>query len=308
MSRVLIKRILNFGRATEIMTDEKNVFNDIFNLSLSTQLIYIRSKDAYGKGTCRHFYQILINKISKYITIKGYYGYFNDEFWKDEHNIKKSIKIFMMAIYYGCILPFHFHPNIIIKLLKIKPSYKELLEILYWFNNDVYKQVINMTDEEFKTLGLEDDYLNLYDYVYKLLFTDDDINNIIASELNKYLSNNNYTLKDFDNGLSGGYILNVSDMIKIFSLDKIQYQNIWNKFIVSLSDTEIKNMLVKITGSINYNTICDVFICDLRNIDLEIKTCFNKICINERILSSNNIESLKEYFVNDDLDTIYDKF
>src|SRR5205823_307491 len=100
-------------------------------------------------------------------------------------------------------------------------------------------------------------YKSIDDYIHYLLDYDHDagFNDILACYLKEYMIetkiNMNSSILDLDEELSGPYIITITAIKKIIHFDcNIEsYIKQWNLFLESLTNLELKNMLLSFTNS-----------------------------------------------------------
>ena len=322
-----------FEKSTTINIKPDPSDEEFFNLIHSYPATYMRfiiltpivtqssyNNISYGEGADRQIYQhVMDSMINKIFTIKE--GYFldictdNSNFWNYEDNLELFVTLVGMFVSSQCVLPYHFHPILLQKMASEPMSIESQMHFLKYYSPDAYVEINKYkSDKNFDVADITGQD-TLAEYIEKDIFiglTADWKINIyekIAREFVKQFGSiSTYDPVELDRIISGYYELKPSDIISITKLDNITYQNMWTNFIKSLTETELRKLLLLFGNSLSLESNFQINIQSDFLVDIKIQTCFHTIIINEKLFETQeSLNSLKIYFGDVD-QTIVDIF
>lgn len=280
------------------------------NKGISYTFSSIKNKTyAYGSGANKHVYNQLWKEIVGTI-MKPVDSYFMDVntdhlFWDSEENIECFVVFVAMTIQSGCTLPFHFVPllleSISHKLLTL-PDLELFMEII---NPDVLRSAKTLSVTEFQYLDCGFDthaeyYRNILESTSPVSDNKQIIYQLIAQNFGLFESFYDFDTDIIDHTFSGKYKLTAEMVIPMFIIDKEIYEPKWNQFIESLTETELRHLLMVIGNSTSVKNSYRIYVNKFISEDVQITTCSNAISIREDIFTDPELfDNLKHYF-NDD--------
>jgi hypothetical protein len=225
-----------------------------------------------------------------------------NNFWKDPENIYAFVVFIASMISFESVLPYHLSPAILEFI-----TYKKLTESelkFYLEKIDPELQGIDTIDDNFiKELGLGFD--TVMDYLrFKVVgtLTSEQIvvYEEIASNFSLFNSFADFDIPNIDSVLSGKYTITADDVLKITIIEK-KYINLWKKFVRSLSESELKQMLLSFGNTLSLDNHYNIHVNTIQTHDINIMTCAKDISIRENMLTEDEmIEQLRIYFRNND--------
>jgi hypothetical protein len=313
----------NMSTEPFVFLEEKNLnikpnppCEDLFLIILHYPKIFINftilSTDtdmAYGEGATRQIYQHSMNDcIQKYLQITR--GYFMDikidhlVFWDCEENIQTFVTCIGLCVASQCILPYHLEPLLLQKMACRPMGYEQQLFFLNFYSPDIYAEVIKPNFDIALT-----GYETVEEYIETGIFTNNKepwklkLYDLLAKEFDKQFGPlNKYDVIALDQLISGYYELRPSDVLKIMSVDDLFYGPMWTKFVESLSESQLKKLLLLCGNSLSLESAYCITIADEMQTDIKITTCCRQVSLNKNLFKSQEyLDGLKMYL--DDVDS-----
>jgi len=209
-----------------------------------------------------------------------------------------------MAMNAGCLLPFHFAPGLLEAITYKKMNIFELNFFMEKMDPDLYNTVNKSNPIEFKEL--DTGFENVEEY-YR-----DRINGQITSKKMKIYNSiskhfelfdafHNFNIALVDSTFSGLYTMTAEHVFSCTEFTSPRYQDMWKQFVCSLSETEIKQMLITFGSTLALNNKYAVNVVHDLEMDIRITTCFRKIDINKKLFTNMEyLNNLKLYFTDSD--------
>lgn len=313
-----------FSLPQTIRLTKENTFYDLFemiknNPDTSFNIELVDGDDiAVGDGASRQFYLKCFAQIIELgaFVIEGCRADVNptNGFWEDEDNISCLIELFKLIVKDG-VLPYHLSPCLLSKMI-----HKPLTDLEYEFFVDkkdpqLLSRLSAPGAEEIITeeLGYEnkrDYYVFLLDKNYHRSSPHRDLTRTIYNKLAQVSMSFDFFdgALNLDEHLSGPYDITPRTVYKMTKLEfplwhienDTHYQNLWKEFIYSLTETELKNMLLTFTNSLSINQQILIRVDDI-NQDMKIQTCMKLVTLNKKLFHDlSTLQNLKYLFTNDD--------
>ena len=266
--------------------------------------------NACGEGATRQVYHKLCNDMVNTIMTNTH-PYFMDinpdhDFWSSDENIECFVMLIGMIISSGCLLPYHLPPALLEIISNKILTSTELSFFMEKIDPDGYSYVKHIDPADFPSLGTGFDSIDDY-YKSKVIGSIDDkkmdIYRSIAKHFELFDSFHDYDILIIDDTFSGSYTITADQVSSIIHIDN-EYGDMWRNFIHSLSETEIKQMLILFGNTLSLDNSYTVHVSN-SDIDIQITTCFRTIRLNKKLFDNpENLNNLKIYF--SDFDTISD--
>jgi hypothetical protein len=290
---------------------DKDNFNSILPMLLSNtcELIsfsthYSGRNNAFGDGANKCAFTF-INKdlVAQNILIqtRGQFVDLNEnhEFWQSELNIKAFCKYLHMMTTSGCLLQYHFEPNLLQKLTDSTISSSEIDSYVELISSETYEKILNTNTADFKLLTGYDSTEEYYkDFILpdvstikQQLYTD------TATYFIAYFGK--LTIAEADNKISGSHELN-ADMVLNMCTISPSHAELWENFVRSLTNLELRQLLDRFGSSTLIDNKYNIVVCQYLNVDISIKICSSEIKLSEKLFDENNLENLKLYLLGDD--------
>lgn len=267
---------------------------------------------AVGSGANKQVYDKLAQEIfgikSSEESIMVTNSYFadintNHYFWKSNDNIRNFVVLIAMIIDAGCLLPFHLAPGLLEKISNTQMIRSELDFYMDKIDTDSLHFSKKICTEDFHSLGT--DFSTHEDYYRNTIIgticpEKAAIYQAITNHLNVLLVNK-FDILSLDNFFSGPYILTPNLVLPICKLNKEKYNPIWQNFLQTLNDNELKQMLMVFGNNISLKNTYFINITRECQTDIDISVCSSTICINKKIFENpEQLDKLKWYFANGD--------
>ena len=232
----------------------------------------------------------------------------NNTFWDAEDNIKCFVIFVAMTINAGCVLPFHFVPALLEAIANKKLTLSDLEFYMELIDPESLKFAKKIDSTDFKSLDSDfDTHENFYRSIV--------IGSITEKQKNIYKSISNYfelfdafnkfDIRTVDDTFSGLYLITADMVVPLFHFMDEEYLPLWKQFVYSLSEKEIRQMLIAFGNTLSLNDSFFVHVEKDYQMDIKIQTCFHKIYINEKLFEKvEYLDGLKCYF--NDCDQISD--
>lgn len=300
-------------------------YEQLFNIITVYPMTYFNFKIitehlSYGIGANRQIYTHGINDviINLFETDRGYFLDImlnNEDFWKSDDNISSLVTLIGLYISSECVLPYHFHPALLQKITGKPMELKEQLYFLEYYNPEMHS-IINkkLSDPSFDVVK-ETFYDSIEEYIEKDIFMikvplwkTNLYNRIAKSFLEKYPGISKFNIIELDKLISGTYIIDPLNVIKIMHIDEDNYNALWKQFIMSLDQLQLRNLLLLGSNSFSLNYSFRIIVCDEMDSDINITTCARHIKLNAKLFESiETLNQLKLYLETVDL-TIVDQY
>ena len=308
-----------FGFPRTVRMTSDSTFYDLFELfdhnpsDINIELVN-GSNLASGDGVNRQFYLNCIRQIieigaftinDRYMNIDATNG-----FWVEETNIYGLIKLIELIVKDGA-LPYHISPCLLSKLVSKPLTEFEQVFFINRMDPVLWNRISTPAAEKLiiDDLGFVDrnDYqLFLLDKNYHPSSPLREITDLVYEQLVEASRETVFRLfnsaLELDEHLSGQYTL-TSDMV--YKMTKLEtdidrYHTLWKEFIYSLTETELKNMLLTFTNSLSINQQLSIRV-RKSDTDMQIQTCLKLITLNEKLFTNQEtLQNLKYLFTNND--------
>ena len=225
------------------------------------------------------------------------------EFWKQGTSCEMIFTLFIaMCIKSEFVLPYHL-PPLLLKLISRRDMSEE--EILFYAKklepDAVQAQLSPEVFKEFDT-----GYDTQQDFYKSILHRQSErkllIYKTIADLFTMVGAFKDCKVSKIDNLLSGPYILTpdmVLSMMRIISDQR--YKEAWQSFVRSLTEEELKQLLVTLGNTISTKVKYDIYINNDITVDVVIQTCQYSLSIKEYIFDNKeNLANLKCYLMKDE--------
>jgi len=307
-----------FDSQQTLIFDLKNtnyeVFFDLIKKYPKRQLFFFtvyNNTNGCGQGVNRQvYYQIANDLINRLFIIDGHFMDIdiNNSFWQVDDNIRLFVIFIALFINAKCVLPYHFHPILLEKISYKAMTFTELEFFMSKIDDTIVNSIKKVSPTDFKSLDL--DYDTAEDYYRSKIFNKSDPNKIkIYDRIAQIFDTMEYffifNILTIDKAFSGSYIITHLDIINMTHIDKEKYQSVWENFIRSLNESELKQMLITFGNSLSLQQSFYIKIDTLIKRDIQISTCARVITINQVLFDNpDQLQNLKLYFK--DNDQIYD--
>ena len=297
------RKTLNIDISTDILF---NVLNHIaINKGYYFDFTTKHEKNiATGNGATRQVYCKLADELMKELLVQKN-NYFMDinvdnAFWESYENIESFGFLIEMIIKSGCILPYHFTPA----LLEIISNQILTLEQLEFFMEKidpdllVFAKKVNPSDFE----SLDTNFKSHEEFYRSIVIgtVDEKKMTIYCNISNCFESIDGRSILDIDRIFSGNYTITANDVLSCTILTERQYQDIWNQFINSLTEKELKQLMILFRNTLSLKERYDIIVKNI-DIDIHIEICFKKVTINQKLFENlEYLNNLKNYFVDND--------
>ena len=106
-----------------------------------------------------------------------------------------------------------------------------------------------------------------------------------------------HDILSIDNILSGSYQVTSEVFLSVVHVADLQYKEIWKKFILSLTESELKYMLSLFENTLSLSDKYTIYISETLQTNIHITTCHKTITINKTFFENiTNLETLRLYF------------
>lgn len=264
-------------------------------------------KNATGNGATRQVLDRLFTELQTAHMVKVNHWVYevddNDDFWMNQTNIEAVALLIAISTKFTYVFNFHFSPRFLECLAHSAMTPTECTEFVRHFDIDVYNSCQPLSFEKFSQLELG--YVTKTEYYRNLLYhcTTDSalkIHRAITIAIEPYTKFPT-TVTKIDNQLSGPYKLVARDVLEICTIDDERYATTWRRFINSLSENELRQMLMVFgctTSTMVEYTISIEF--DMEQ-DIKIETCFYRAKLSDRLFKNmGTMMALKQYFGSND--------
>jgi len=262
---------------------------------------------AYGPGANKQVYYLLSKQISQTImTVTD--NYFMDVnpshfFWADKENIKCFVTIIAMIVNSDCYLPYHLPPALLEAITHKKMILSELEFFMDKSHEPILKAAQKVTSNDFSLLDTDyDDHADLYRHflVGEIDEAKNKIYHAIATNFEFFDAMANYDILTVDEVLSGPYHITNQQVLKIIDFTSRELFPLWEKFILSLTESELNNMLILFGNTKSLDKRYTVYVDNIQ-IDIKITTCYGKVTINNALFKDlETLDGLRKYFNNYD--------
>ena len=270
--------------------------------------------EAYGDGATRQAYVKMMNEmVSKDAsTIFHLENNFfvkiniNHTFWQKKSNIIALSTFISHAIKFGAVFPFHFPIRFLEIMSTVKLSKKHMLYFLDVIDKDISTSMRNLKKTDLDTIfELGSDSLKKLIRSKLIPLTDPKLESIysfMATEINFNTSygNSSPNCPTIDKILSGAFNITPKMVIKMVLIDNPNDEQLLEKFILTLNEFELKNLLLLFTNSTNVNGKIRITVSEMK-VDLDISTCYNTVTLNKNLFESEEtLFCLKQYLQDGD--------
>ena len=309
-----------FNKSISVDIKPNPTYEELFNVMNEYPLTYfnfniISQHKAYGNGSSKQIYTcVMDNIIDKLLSIQGYFldiSMDNLKFWNFEDNIELFVSYIGLYITSGCILPYHFHPILLQKITGKPMTQTQQMEFLKYYSPDIYVKINKDNFDVALTTG--------YDTIEEYITTDFFMRDIPEWKLNLYDKIAKYFVKkfpticdysctDLDILISGYYELKSSDVVKIMSIDNELYQKMWICFIDSLTQNQLKKLLLLCGNTLCIKSKFNITVCDYLKTDIHITTCCLQVSLNQKLFESDETLSQLKIYLDEVDQTIVDMY
>jgi hypothetical protein len=267
-----------------------------------------RNGCAFGDGATRQVYNKLCNELVGTIMVKSH-PYFMDinvdhYFWDSDENIELFVIFIGMVISSQCLLPYHLAPALLESISNKKLNMKELEFFMEKIDPETFSSVNKINSVDFKLLETDFDTPEEY-FRSKVIgpMTQRKINiyNAISKYFGLFDSFHDYDVQTIDSTFSGLYELTSDHVLSQFFFEKQEYSGIWEEFVKSLTETELKQMLILFGNTLSLNKHYTINVSETLKTDIDIKTCFQIVTLNKKLFENvEYLHNLKIYFRDND--------
>ncbi|XWV25603.1 putative ORFan [Tupanvirus deep ocean] len=271
-----------------------------------------RGKQAYGEGATRQVYTKLCNDLVGTI-MKKISPYFmdidpNHPFWDSDENIECFVMFVGMVIDSECVLPYHFSPALLEAISNKKMELKHLEFFMDKLYPTEYTIVKKVHPKDFDLL--DSDYVDHEDYYRSKIIGSLNRKKInIYASISKYFelfdSFYDYDILVIDSTFSGNYHITPDMVLANINFTDSNRQSLWENFVKSLTETELKQMLILFGNTTSLDKHYTVCVSKTLKTDIHITTCMQMVTISENLFEHEEyLNNLKLYF--SDFDQISD--
>lgn len=259
---------------------------------------------AYGDGATRQVYSKLCNDLIGTLLIKTH-PYFMDinvdhPFWQDDENIECFVMFIAMVIKYGCLLPYHLPPALLESITNKKLQKTQLEFFMKRFDSVTYYSMQKVSPDEFPSLDIDfETHEDYYKHTIIGTISQEKMNiyQSIAKHFELFDSYNDYDILVLDETFSGIYTITPDHILPIINFKHENYNALWENFVRSLSECELKQMLILFGNTCSLNNRYTIIVREMPKLDLEISVCFKIIILNERLFENvDKLDKLRIYF------------
>ena len=263
---------------------------------------------AFGIGATKQVYQKLVTDMIGDILIKTS-SYFMDinvinHFWQIDSNIEAFVIFIGMLINSGCVLPYHLAPGLLESIINKKMNIKEMEFFMEKIDPVMLGSVKKIHPADFHLL--ETNYDTVEDLYRSILGCNCIVDKIniykkIANNFELFDSFHDYNILTIDQTLSGLYTITADRVLSMIYMADPAYTNSWENFVRSLSESELKQMLITFGNTLSIDNKYTIYVSDTLKTDIHITTCIQSITINKKLLDNiENLNQLKCYFMDSD--------
>ena len=312
MTDLITKPTFYFPYTKHIIFDtNKDNFSTMHNIIIQnrgykfTFSVMDSNNEAYGRGATEFAYdKIFKNFINTYMIRSGLYfiDVTEDIFWHDDTNIEIFVRLIAMCISSGCILPFHLNP-ILLETISRKQMYScEIAFFMEQFDRATFELCEAMSEKEFIDADLGYSKIEYYKTrIYETHTKEKQlIYNIIANYFDLFDSMYDFDICTIDYIFSGKYLINSHDVINICELQQAEYTDLWTKFVHSLNEIELRQMLYTFGNNYSLNKKYYIYVNSFISAHIVISTCSRKITLHEKLFENLvSLTQLKYYFASE---------
>ena len=264
-----------------------------------------RNDCAIGCGANRQVYTKLSNDLIESILTKTL-AYFMDidetnSFWNSDENIESFVIFIGMIINSGCLLPYHLAPALLETISNKKMTFTELEFFMEKMDSIAFNQLNKISPHDFKSLETNFETHEDY-YRWKIIGSPTkkklDIYKSISGYFELFDSFFDYDIKIIDKTFSGAYCITTEMVLGLTHLLANQeYLLSWQEFIKSLSEAELKQMLILFGNTTCLSKEYTIYVSDTLKTDIHIATCSQSVTLNKKLFENvEYLKNLKIYF------------
>lgn len=268
---------------------------------------------AIGDGVARQFYSQCIDEIIGIgaFTLDGPFMNVDptNDFWEDQDNIYCLVRLIMLILKDG-VLPYHLSPWLLSSIIQKPLADYELEFFLDKKDPDMVSKLAApgankiITDE----LGYESkkDYLeflldkNHHRSATEIYRKTADLYSRIAQAFEMTGLQHMSETISLDEHLSGRYQITNEAVYRLLNFTESTLIPLWKEFIYSLSEKDLKNMLLTFTGGLSMN---HSILIEVKNLDIDFNAqiCNRKVVLNRQLFTDlTTLKNLIISFTNND--------
>ena len=293
---------------------QKQTYLDLFELIRINGNCYIQfnvtdgEARALGPGSTRQVYKKCMFEMLDTTLLKtnGYFMDINEdhEFWKPGTSCEMIFALFIaMCIKSDFTLPYHL-PPVLLKLLSRKDMSEE--EVLFYANK-LEPDAVDQTQvslEVFKEL--DTGYDTQHDFYKSIIHSQSERKLLIYKTISDFFMMfgvfNGCQISKIDNILSGPYTLTPEMVLSMMHINAEQhYKEAWQSFVRSLTEAELKQLLITLGNTISTRVKYEIFINNCITVDVSIQTCQYSLSIKPSIFdNAESLANIKCYLMKDE--------
>jgi hypothetical protein len=284
-----------------------------------------KTKSAWGSGSVRQVYLKLTNDLISdndntiFHSDGKWYSKpnFNHKFWSNNSDLKAFGRFISLVIISECTFPFRF-PLTLIEMIRSrgrKMASSELMFFLEKRDEQVFKSMSKINPDDIELIG-SFGFDSYHDLIRSRTINPEQESTsilekykIIANEVTLFKKGAPCT-PTIDWVLSGAYVITPEMIIQIsvIGVDASEktfnssryYQSRWETFVKTLTESELKGLMIAFTNSLDINQKI-YFTVKLLSTDVEISTCHRTVKISEKLFkSAKTLLGLRIYFQDKD--------
>lgn len=253
---------------------------------------------AYGIGATKQVYQKVFQNLVEdgIFSIDGYFMDINLKhvFWCDDDNLELLVIFIALMVKTGCLLTYHFHPTLLECIVNREMTIAEMEFFVEKIDTELVKNINKMDEQQLQDMGYDKGAISKI-YREKLIqHLNNDLINLqkrFAKHFEMFDAFNKYNVIDIDKYFSGVYNITPQQIINITHVFDEEYREIWNNFVNSLCELELRQMLLYFGNSLSLNNNYTIHVSDTMSTDIHVTTCAGIITIHRNIIQ--NIKQLK---------------
>jgi hypothetical protein len=274
--------------------------------------------EGIGAGSDRHCKSVVLKRIidecfehdGMFIIPKYDHSVF------DIMNVDNLMKIIRSCRTSGVLISGHFHPSVVEVMIN-RPLQRFELEYYLELMDPTFYKYAHGLDEKYKSEKklYQQDIATGHDS-YDLMIREKVIGKELTDDQNDLIRRMDMDLLEYQSAveldlmISEPYQYDRSQIIDMFEINfddsysDYEYSDKWNHLIISLSDQEIRSMLILFTGSTSIDKTISLGIRHMplydhstESTDIEIHSCNNTVYISHRIIDSQEtLDGIRIYF------------
>lgn len=172
------------------------------------------------------------------------------------------------------------------------------------FDVDLFNSVKKINQSDFKSLGTN---FGSHEEFYRSKLIGEikpkklDVYHKISKFFELFDAFSHYDILKIDTILSGIYEITSDHIISMMDMVQSEYCNTLNKFVKTLSQQELKQMLVTFGNTLSLDNKYNIYVSDTIKTDIHIAACCRTVTINKILFEdTSNLDNLRLYFLDSD--------